>query len=130
MPPYNFTEGRLDAPADAACVDSLVATLGVALPQDYLDFLKQHNGGDVLIGEEYFVFWQVQELAEFNRDYQVELYAPGIFLFGADGGGEGYGFDIEDAAMPIVRVPFIGMERQYAEPVAPSLTELFARSAP
>lgn len=27
MPPYNFTEGRLDAPADAVVVDSLAATL-------------------------------------------------------------------------------------------------------
>lgn len=129
MQRYDFTEGRLNAPADAAFVDSLAATLGVALPQDYLDFLKQHDGGYAFIGEEYFVFWQVQELAQFNRDYQVEALAPGVFLFGADGGGEGYGFDTEDAAMPIVRVPFIGMERQYAEPVAQSLTELFARSA-
>ncbi|WP_395609729.1 SMI1/KNR4 family protein [Pseudomonas sp. B22129] len=130
MQRYDFIEGRLNAPADAGFVDGLAATLGVALPQDYLDFLKHHNGGEGFIGEDYFVFWQAQELAPFNRDYQVETYAPGIFLFGADGGGEGYGFDTEDAAMPIVRVPLIGMERQYAEPVAQSLSELFARSAP
>lgn len=129
MPPYNVTKGRLNTPADAVFVDSLTVNLGVALPQSYLDFLKHHNGGEGFIGEEYFIFWQAQELSDFNRDYQVETYAPGIFLFGADGAGEGYGFDIEDAAMPIVRVPFIGMERQYAEPVAQSLTELFARSA-
>jgi hypothetical protein len=31
--------------------------------------------------------------------------------------------------MPIVRVPFIGMERRYARHVAPSFQEFFAKLA-
>lgn len=30
----------------------------------------------------------------FNEEYQVRQYAPGVILFGSDGGGEAYGFDI------------------------------------
>lgn len=125
MQPYNLTEGQLNARADSALVDSL----SVALPPSYLDFLNTHNGGEGFIGEHYIVFWQAQELADFNREYEVETYAPGIFLFGSDGGGEGYGFDTDDASMPIVRIPLIGMERQYAEPVARDVPDLFMRLA-
>jgi len=49
------------------------------------------------------------------------------FLFGSDGGGEGYGFDTQTRGMPIVRIPFIGMERRYATPVAENFPHLFAK---
>nr|WP_246675264.1 hypothetical protein [Mesorhizobium sp. B2-3-4] len=63
-------------------------------------------------------------MADFNREYQVEKYAPGILLFASNGGGEAYGFDTHEVAMPIVRISF--MERQSAETIARDLTDLFA----
>ncbi|OWP71540.1 SMI1/KNR4 family protein [Pseudomonas sp. K2I15] len=129
MKRYNLTEGQLNGPAEPDFVDSLNTTLGVELAQNYLDFLKAHDGGEGFIGDHYMVFWEAQELADFNREYEVETYAPGIFLFGSDGGGEGYGFDTNEALMPIVRIPLIGMERQYAEPVARDVPDLFVRLA-
>lgn len=126
---YSLTEGQLDLPADESVVEGLSFEWGAVLPADYLSFLRQHNGGEGFIGDNYIVFWRAEELADFNREYEVEKYAPGIFLFGSDGGGEGYGFDTEAAAMPIVRVPFIGMERRYATPVAKNFPDLFAQLA-
>lgn len=46
---YSLTEGQFDAPAEAAVVDGLSAKLGVMLPKDYTDFLKEHNGGESFI---------------------------------------------------------------------------------
>jgi len=126
---YSLIEGQLDAPADAGVVDGLSASLGIALPSDYLSFLRQHNGGEGFIGDNYIIFWKAEELADFNREYEVARYAPGILLFGSDGGGEGYGFDTQSAAMPIVRIPFIGMERRYATSVGKDLLELFTKLA-
>ena len=126
---YSLTEGQLDPPADSGVVEGLYSNLGVTLPGDYLDFLRQHNGGEGFIEDNYIVFWKAEELADFNREYEVEKYAPGILLFGSDGGGEGYGFDTQSAAMPIVRVPFIGMERRYATPIAKDFPDLFAKLA-
>jgi hypothetical protein len=71
--------------------------------------------------------FKAEELAQFNREYEVEKYAPGILLFASNGGVEGYGFDTDDAAMPIVQIPFIGMDRQSAETVARDVADLFAR---
>lgn len=126
---YSLTEGQLNPPAEPGFVGELSAALGVTIPSDYLDFLQQHDGGEGFIGDNYIVLWKAEELADFNREYEVEKYAPGILLFGSDGGGEGYGFDTETAAMPIVRVPFIGMERRYATPVAQDFPDLFAKLA-
>jgi hypothetical protein len=108
MTEYRFTDGQFEAPADENVVSNALAELGVALPEDYVRFLRKHNGGEGFIGEKYFIFWKAEELILFNREYEVDKYAPGILLFGSDGGGEGYGFDTQDQAMPIVRVPLSG----------------------
>lgn len=123
---YSFTDGELNPPADPALVEGLSSSFGVAVPDDYLNFLREHNGGEGFIGTKYLIFWKAEELVDFNRQYEVEEYAPGILLFGSSGGGEGYGFDTQAASVPIVRVPFIGMDRDSAEPVAKNLAELFA----
>ncbi|MBT0627348.1 SMI1/KNR4 family protein [Pseudomonas fluorescens] len=126
---YHLTEGQLNGPAEIPAVDGLSTHLGVALPESYIEFLKTHDGGEGFIGDSYIIFWKAEELVEFNREYEVETYAPGILLFASNGGGEGYGFDTLDAAMPVVRIPFIGMNRQYAISVASDLPDLFARLA-
>ncbi|RDI07557.1 SMI1/KNR4 family protein SUKH-1 [Pseudomonas fluorescens] len=126
---YHLTEGEFNDPAESEILNDLSTHSGMALPKSYIDFLKQHNGGEGFIGENYIVFWSAEELADFNREYEVEVYAPGILLFASSGGGEGYGFDTNDAAMPIVRIPFIGMDRRYAETLAYDLPDLFARLA-
>ena len=123
---YSLTDGQLNGPAEREIVDGLSATLGFTLPPDYLEFLREHDGGEGFVGDNYIILWGAGELADFNREYEVETYAPGIFLFGSDGGGEGYGFDTLEQGSPIVRVPFIGMERRYATPLATNLLDLFA----
>jgi|SRR3954452_25197944 hypothetical protein len=124
---YNLTEGHLDPPADPDVVAGLSVSLRVGLPSDYLDFLRQHDGGEGFIGDNYIIFWRAGQLGDFNREYEVGKYAPGIVLFGSDGGGEGYGFDTSTGDMPIVRIPFIGMERRYATPIARNFADLFVK---
>ncbi|WP_244508374.1 SMI1/KNR4 family protein [Mesorhizobium sp. LCM 4577] len=124
---YILTEGQFDPPAEPAVVDGLSARLGVELPKDYTDFLREHNGGEGFVHDNYVVFFKAEELADFNREYEVEKYAPGILLFGSNGGGEGYGFDTQDPNMSIVRVPFVGMNRKLALKTARNIADLFSR---
>jgi len=53
-----------------------------------------------------------------NRSYQITEYAPGLLLFGSDGGGEAFAFDIRSGEESIVSVPFVGMDLHLARPVA------------
>ena len=129
MSKWRLSNGQLSEPAKNNEITTLSNLLGYALPADYVAFLRCHNGGEGFIGENYFIFWKAEELVTFNREYEVEQYAPGIFLFGSSGGGEGYGFDTQWSEVPIVRVPFIGMDRRHAKLVAQTFSELFSYSA-
>ena len=115
--------------ASDMAVQDAIAALGRALPGDYVDFMRRHDGGEGFVGARYLILWRIAELLPFNNDYEVEIDAPGLLLFGSTGGGEGYGFDTRVSTMPIVRVPFIGMSWRYARPIASHFGELFKRLA-
>ena len=119
----------LNAGATEKVLRDAGASLGRSLPADYTQFLREHDGGEGFISNNYLILWKAEELGTFNREYEVDQYAPGLLLFGSNGGGEGYGFDTRDADMPIIRVPFIGMNLQYAVPVASSFSDLFTQLA-
>jgi len=116
-------------PSDAAAIRRFETASGFRLPDGYAEFLQQTNGGEGFVGNAYLILWRVEELLEMNKAYQVAEYAPGLFLFGSDGGGEAFAFDTRSDAKPIVTVPFVGMELKLARPVASDfqafLEELF-----
>jgi hypothetical protein len=105
-------------PASASSIQQFQIESGLLLPDDYARFLQQVNGGEGFIGNAYVILWRVEELLEMNKIYQVDEYAPGLFLFGSDGGDEAFAFDIRTDAKPILSVPFVGMELHVARPVA------------
>lgn len=107
-----------NAPATAEEIAAAERNLGRSLPNDFREFLRVSNGGEGSIGENYVMLWNTEELGEYNGSYQVNEYAPGLLLFGSDGGGEGYAFDTRTSPPPIVTVPFVGMALKYANPVA------------
>lgn len=124
-----LTDWQLNAGAPAGTIRDAASSLSYSLPADYVQFLLEHNGGEGFIGDNYLILWKVEELDPFNREYEVGQYAPGLLLFGSSGGGEAYGFDTREIAMPVVRVPFIGMELRYVRSVASSFTDLLIKLA-
>jgi hypothetical protein len=120
---------HLNAGATAEDLRNVEVSLEHLLPFAYENFLRMHNGGEGFIGDNYLILWRSEELSKFNREYEVDQYAPGLLLFGSNGGGEGYAFDTRVASMSIARVPFIGMDLRYAIPVATDLNELFVQLA-
>jgi hypothetical protein len=83
---------------------------GLRLPDEYLGFLKVSDGVEGFVGEHsYLVLWPIEQLLKLNEDYEVEEFAPGLLIFGSDGGDTAYAYDTRSEEMPIVEVPFIGM---------------------
>jgi len=95
-------------PANASSIADAERRLG-AFPRDYRVFLLKHNGGEGPIGKTYLALWRVEDLVQRNEAYCVTTYAPGLLLFGSDGGGEGYGFDTRKQPGRVVMIPFILM---------------------
>jgi len=106
-------------PAPAPAVAECERHLGAKLPLEYVEFLRTACGGEGFIGKNaYIILWGVQELVPLNEAYKVGTYVPGLLVFGSDGGGEAYGFDMRTPQWQIVQVPFVGMAWDLAEPVA------------
>ena len=104
---------------DAAIADA-ESKLHTKLPGEYVDFLKMANGGEGFVGKNYVIIWGVQDLAAMDDSYEIQKYVPGLLVFGSSGGGDAYGFDIRGPQWQIVRVPFVGMQWDVAEPIASS----------
>lgn len=119
--------GRPGATEDV--IEKAETQLAWTFPLDYRMFLGEMNGGEGFVGENYLILWSADELEQFNREYEVHEYAPGLVLFGSDGGGEGFAFDTRSVPAPVVQVPFIGMELQYANPLCRNFEEFIAKMA-
>jgi hypothetical protein len=89
--------------------DVLLA-LSIEIPDDYKEFLHASNGGEGFLGRNYVRLWKVEELKLMNVGYEVTQFAPNLFLFGTNGGGEAFAFDTRENPWTVVMVPFIGME--------------------
>lgn len=55
---------------------------GNQLPSDYLQFMHKHNGGEGNVGKNsYMQFIKLEELVEYNNDYQISNHFPDCFAF-------------------------------------------------
>jgi cell wall assembly regulator SMI1 len=102
--------------------------VGRSFPDDYVDFIRQRNGteGPTPNGA-YVALWPVDQLPKANDEYRVCDFAPGLVLFGSDGSGTAYGFDMRSTPMKVVALPFIPMDVDEIEQTWTSFTE-FLRS--
>ena len=58
------------------------------LPDDYIEFMKKHNGGEGTIGNNsYGCFYKLEELESINKEYDVDNNWPGYIVIGSDLGG-------------------------------------------
>jgi SMI1 / KNR4 family (SUKH-1) len=119
-----FSKFHGRAPVGTAELEQFRQEVGFDLPRDYVEFLQQSDGGEGWIGPNaYVIFYRLTELAEWIKVYQFDEFARGFFIFGSDGGGEAYAFDIRTSAMPIVMFPFIGLDPDVVDVMAPTFTQ-------
>jgi hypothetical protein len=95
------------------------------LPQDYIDFMAAADGGEGWVGSSsnYLILWRVIDLWSMNRCYQVDIFAPGLVVFGTSGWGDAYAFDRRAASPSIVAMPFVEMKLENVVPVALTFPE-------
>jgi hypothetical protein len=115
-----FEQFNGNPPVTSLALSNFATKSGFTLPQGYIRFIQCFNGGEGFIGpNSYVMIWRLEELLEFNTAYQVSDYAPGLFLFGSDGGGEAFAFDMRSDFKPILSVPFVGMDLSLVRVIAP-----------
>ena len=71
-----------------APAEMITTVCGMELPEDYLEFMREHSGGEGPIGEiGYGCFFRLEELEEINAEYKVQEHWPGYVVIGSDMGG-------------------------------------------
>lgn len=116
--------------ANQEALNNFMTKMGVSLPADYIRFMLTSDGAEGPIGgREYLRLWSSEELQELNDGYGVSEFAPGLVLFGGDGGDVGYAFDSRSRTLPIVKVHFVGMSLESAEPFAENFNEFLDKLA-
>ena len=110
-------------PASREGIEKLQSELKFRLPKSYVKFLLTANGGEGFIPDSYVILWRVEELVSRNAAYHVAEFAPWLFAFGSNGGGEAFGFDTCSETCSIVSIPFVTMDKSDARPMAPNFEE-------
>jgi hypothetical protein len=115
---------NLRTPASAAEIGELQTQLPAGISSDYLEFLLIGNGGCGEVGSgDYAMFWGSDEILKFNLEYETNTHAPGLILFGSNGGLEAFAFDSSHGTVTIGIVPFVGLSLVEYRPMAQSFCE-------
>jgi hypothetical protein len=103
-------------------INNFLKKVDFELPLGFIDFFKQSNGADINLDDgEFILFWPITEMFELNEDYNVNLYAPGFFLFGSNGGETAYA--IEKQSGFIFEIPFVPMSIELANLKSKTFTD-------
>lgn len=114
----------LNPPATKEMLDTAGSVLGIELPLQYQEFMLFSNGAEGCIGKSsYAVIWPNKNLAQYNADYEVNKYNPGLIYFGSDAGGMVFAFDNRTDAAPIVTLPFVSIDLEDVEPCGDTFDE-------
>ena len=118
---------RLRAPATDEAIAEFERASGLRLPEDYSAFLRTTNGGEGSIGESWVRFWGVEELLEMNAAYDIPKYFPELFVFGTNGGGTAFAFDIRCAPWTVVEIDLISIDLQDSIAAGNTFTDFLDR---
>lgn len=65
----------------------------MSLPEEYIAFLRESNGGDFVKGNREFQMFSAEEISEYYSAYNFSRYMPYALPFAMDGNGNFYIFD-------------------------------------
>jgi hypothetical protein len=126
LPTLIATLHRQPGASDEVLRKLLAHTKG-KLPTQYVQLLHLANGVSGLMEKGFLQVWPAEDVLSLNKQYAVDEFAPGIFLFGSNGGTTGYGFDLRKTNTPVIEVPFVGMSLDEVKVRAGSIEEFLTQ---
>ncbi len=117
-------------PAPERDIAALATFVGRPLPDDYVAFLRRHDGGALWYRDVWYLhLWRAGDIPAWSSAYGFTADTiPGAIAIGSDGGGEGLVLDVRpqhaDGAYPIYAMNFVSIDWEDALPVAPNFRSL------
>ena len=100
--------------------EEISSVLGIPLPSQYIDFMREHNGGEGDIGGiSWLMLDRIETLQELNEAIR-EFLPEGVIIIGSDGGSELYGVNAEGTYLNLPET----IEEEYISYLGNDLNEL------
>lgn len=100
--------------------EEISSVLGIPLPAQYIDFMREHNGGEGDIGGiSWLMLDRIETLQELNEAIK-EFLPEGVIIIGSDGGSELYGVNAEGTYLNLPET----IEEEYISYLGNDLNEL------
>ncbi|TDN35738.1 hypothetical protein E4631_24405 [Hymenobacter sp. UV11] len=124
LPALLGSDFELNAPLPVAEYARQSHLLTKPVPKEYLAFMQQHNGGEGPIGPEgYLALFSLEELVDWNTDWETNRGPLDCTIFASDRGNTVYAFNLTGE---IVEFDMIGYSPEEALPVAPDFSGFLA----
>jgi hypothetical protein len=125
-----LTSAKVSAGTSEEYLQKLMTDLGYRLPEDYLAFMCQWNGYNGDVGTYGTVnIWAAEEILPVNQANHFREWIQGFVLFGSDGGGEFYAFDMRHEPPNVVMIPSISLKLDEAIDVGDTFLGFLERLA-
>lgn len=124
---FEYLEGFEKNPgAEVSAIRQVIQTLNLDLPSEFFDLYLYMNGGEGFISDSYCRFYAVEDLIPLNEVFLVKEFAPELFIFGSNGGGEAFAFNIKNIPCSSVEIPFIPMDIKWAKSLGNTISDFFS----
>jgi hypothetical protein len=71
---------------DIRRLQAFLSLLEVSAPDDYLDWIKESDGGELVVGEKHVCLFSIETTIEVREHGEHEETLPGFVAIGSDGG--------------------------------------------
>lgn len=103
---------EFNGPATEEQIDKLQMQLGVALPNDYKDFLLFSNGFEGEVGQFVVIFEEVDRIYDTTQITCADFFPWAIFI-GSNGSGEMFVIDTRKMPYQFGLLPYISSENDF-----------------
>ena len=101
----------------------LSAPLREALSPAYFAFVRELGAGEGFVGRQYLRLYAPEYLVSLNQAYETERWLPRKLIFGSDGCGQAFAFDLAAQPLAVLEIPFVPLDPKYVQLRAASFEE-------
>lgn len=109
-------------------IEQIQSFVNFNIPDDYIIYLQNYLGFEEFIGSEFVQLWDIDELIEVNKDFQISDNLPKTLAIGGNGNSEFIAIEqTEDNTIRVIISPLIDLDKQYHIVIGNSFTDFLQR---
>lgn len=119
-----MSDMKLNAPCNYDKLIKIENEFNFNLPNDYVEFMKKHDGGEGPIGKYgYLAVWNTSEAFSYNYEKNGPVLSDNLLYFASDRGGTLFAFKMESNSCTIIELQDDTIDLEKIEIIASSFED-------